>query len=149
MKHFFYLLLLVSLSISCTREDEAPIFPATPVISMIEVKPNQVIAYKDSIIFQIAYEDGDGDLGENTAGSENLFLKDTRTGASYTFRIRRLVPDNAEAPIKGTLSFVLPFAILTDENSASQQAVFEIHVKDRAGNASNVISSPAISVVKQ
>ena len=149
MRDLLFILLILSISISCTREDEAPVFPASPVISMVQVQPTQVIAYQDSISFQIAYEDGDGDLGENTAGSENLFLKDTRTGASYTFRIRRLVPDDTEVPVKGTLSFVLPFAILTDESSTSQQAVFEIRVKDRAGNESNVISTEAITIMRE
>jgi hypothetical protein len=149
MRVFVFLLLTALISSSCTREDEAPVFPSAPSIRLIQVQPKQAVAYKDSISFQIEYEDGDGDLGENTAGSENLFLKDTRTGASYTFRIRRLVPENSTVPVKGTLSFVLPFSILTDESSASQQVVFEIKVKDRAGNESNSISTEAITIMRE
>lgn len=149
MRIYLLFMLLSVFSISCTREEEAPVFPKTPSIRLIQVQPQQAVAYKDSISFQIAYEDGDGDLGENTAGSENLFLKDSRTGATYTFRIRRLVPEDQSVPIKGSLSFVLPFAILTDDNSASQQAIFEIKVKDRAGNESNSISTEAITVTRE
>lgn len=149
MRVSLFLILITLLSISCTREEAAPVFPTTPSISLIQVQPQQAVAYKDSIAFQIAYEDGDGDLGENTAGSENLFLKDSRTGATYTFRIRRLVPENYSVPVKGTLSFVLPFAILTDDNSASQQVTFEIKVKDRAGNESNAVSTEAIIVTRE
>jgi len=144
--NFYLLLTMLLILISCKKEEAKPVFDPIPHIAFLEMSPGSVKAYKDSVSFVISYEDGDGDLGENTAGSENLFLKDLRTGASYTFRIRRLVPGDEKAPIKGTLKFVLPFVILTDDSSTQQEVRFEIKLRDRAGNESNTVQTGMLQV---
>jgi hypothetical protein len=147
MRKLFLLLFLTLFLISgCTKEEVKPEFSSTPKIAFLAMSPGSVTAWKDSVIFTISYEDGDGDLGQNTAGYENLFLKDSRTGGSYTYRIRELVPDNAEVPVKGTLKFVLPFTFLSSESVNSEQVVFEIKIKDRSGKESNAVSSPGLQV---
>lgn len=130
----------------CTKEEAKPQFPTTPAIKFLSMSPGSVKAWQDSVIFVISYEDGDGDLGENTAGSENLFLKDSRTGGSYTFRIRELVPVGGKALIQGTLRFVLPYTFLSSESINSETATFEIKIKDRSGKESNAVSTPALSI---
>lgn len=132
--------------VSCTKEENAPVFSPVPKIEFVSMTPGNVKAWQDSVVFTIKYEDGDGDLGENTAGSENLFLTDSRTNGSYTFRIRELVPKGESVPIKGSLRFVLPFTFLSDEGVSSELVTFEIHVKDRAGRESNKVKSPTLRV---
>jgi hypothetical protein len=132
--------------LSCSKEEEAPVFSPVPTIEFVSMSPGNVQAWKDSVAFTIKYEDGDGDLGENTAGSENLFLTDSRTNGSYTFRIRELVPKGASVPVKGSLRFVLPFTFLSDESVTSEQVSFEIQVKDRAGRESNKVKTPVLQV---
>ena len=48
-------------------------------------------------------------------------------------------------PISGTLVFSIPNAFITD-GSSEQTVNFEIYVKDRAGNQSNVINSGTITI---
>lgn len=145
-KLFPFLFLSIFLSSGCTKEEVKPQFSSTPKIAFLSMSPGSVTAWKDSVVFTISYEDGDGDLGQNTAGYENLFLKDSRTGGFYTFRIRELVPDNAKVPVKGTLKFVLPYTFLSSESINSEQVTFEIKVKDRSGKESNSVSSPGLQV---
>lgn len=136
------------LIISCKKEEAKPEFSSTPVISLLEATPSSVKAWQDSISFKIAYEDGDGDLGENKAGLENLFLTDTRTGATYGYRIPAFVPYGNKAAIKGVLSFVLPYTLLTSETAQSENVSFEIKIKDRARHESNTVSTGNILVTR-
>lgn len=118
----------------------------TPSISLVSVGPSTVIELQDSIQFVIAYEDGDGDLGENSPDVKNLFLTDNRIDLEYSFRIKELVPNGAEVPIKGELVLTLPNTVITD-GSTEQQVSYTIYVKDRAGHQSNSLTAGPITVV--
>lgn len=121
-------------------------FNETPQIELISVGPSQVVELQDSIRFVIGYEDGDGDLGENSPDAKNLFLRDERINLEYKFRIRELVPNQAEVPIKGELILTLPNTVITD-GSTSQNVTYSIWVKDRAGHQSNTLTAGPITVV--
>jgi hypothetical protein len=127
MKKSLYFVYLAFALAAC---NSSALFPVEPKITYLDIQARQVKEYQDSMIITFSFTDGDGDLGQNTAGYENLFLKDSRTGGSYTYRIRELVPDNAKVPVKGTLKFVLPFTFLSSESVNSEQVVFEIKIKD-------------------
>jgi len=93
--------------------------------------------------FTILYQDGDGDLGENTDGISNLFLTDNRFGIPYLYRIKELSP-KTPIIIKGTLTITLNSAKLL--GTGTENTVFSIYVVDRAGHSSNVVSSPTVIV---
>ncbi|MEL6732380.1 MAG: hypothetical protein AAFP83_14720, partial [Bacteroidota bacterium] len=63
------------------------------------------------------------------------------------FHLQQLAPDEANVPIQGTFVVTLPFTILTD-NAAEQNVSFEIYVVDRAGNQSNILTTPEIVVTE-
>lgn len=140
----FSLLLLVC---GCTKKSDEPPFSIKPEIRFVSMKPQTVIAGRDSVAFQIEYQDGDGDLGDSKADAQNLFLTDTRIHAVYPYRIPRIVPSDTKVPIKGSFTFSLPNTFLTD-SVPSQQTTFTIRIRDRAGNESNTLTTPALTIKK-
>jgi hypothetical protein len=142
MKNLIYLVLISAFLISCKKEE---IVNDIPSIELIETSPTQVVELMEPIYFKISYHDGNGDLGENDPDVHNLILRDPRIDIKYEYRISELVPGAAEVPISGVLVFSIPNAFITD-GSTQQTVNFEIYVKDRAGNKSNVINSGTITI---
>lgn len=142
MKNLIYLVLISAFLISCKKEE---IVNDIPSIELIETSPTQVVELMEPIYFKISYRDGNGDLGENDPDVHNLILRDPRIDIKYEYRISELVPGAAEVPISGVLVFSIPNAFITD-GSTQQTVNFEIYVKDRAGNKSNVINSGTITI---
>lgn len=141
MKYLIYL--LIPMVLACTREVELSEIPS---IELEAAGPSTVVALQDSLYFELSYSDGDGDLGENSPDVKNLFLRDERIDLIYRFRIRSLVPDEASVPIRGTLYFSLPNTIITN-GAGSEDVQYSIWVEDRAGNKSNTVTTPVITVV--
>ncbi|MBK5284173.1 MAG: hypothetical protein JJE25_02130 [Bacteroidia bacterium] len=135
------LLVTAYVLISSCKKDK-PIYNETPEITFVSVSSTNVSSY-DPLTFTILYQDGDGDLGENTDGIHNLFLTDSRFGIPYQYRIKELSPQTPVI-IKGTLTITLNNAKLT--GSGTEYAVFSIYVVDRAGHTSNSVTSPTITV---
>ena len=128
----------------CKKEN---LFEETPSISLTSVLPGTITEFEDSLVFIISYKDGNGDLGENDPNVKNLFIHDPRINADYGFRIQQLAPDNAEIAIQGDLTVTLTGIGITD-GSNQQSVIFEVWVVDRAGNQSNKVSSPQITLNK-
>lgn len=144
MKHTFYILLLfVAVGLNSCKEDGGDIFSPIPEIELISVSPTEVVAFRDSIVFELSYTDGDGDLGSMT--EDNLFIEDDRIQVTHGFRVQEIVPNGEQVPITGTLRVILPNTIITD-GSTSQTVTFMVYMKDEAGNESNRISSPSVTV---
>ena len=125
---------------SCKKDK--PVYSDVPEISFQSISSTSVNA-SDPLTFTIAYTDGNGDLGENVDGVHNLFLTDSRFGTAYEYRIRELSPSTSII-IKGTLTIELLSAKKT--GAGTENAVFSIYVVDRAGNSSNTVTSPTVTV---
>jgi hypothetical protein len=136
---------MISFLLSSCKKDDSSEMSSVPEIEMVSVTPLQPKEYSDSIVFTIRYKDGDGDLGENDPDVKNLFLTDNRIGITHQYRIQQLAPSGTTIAIEGNLNVVLNNLVITD-SSATQNANFSIYVKDRAGNKSNVITSPTITI---
>jgi hypothetical protein len=119
-----------------------------PSIEFISMTPNPAVKYEDEIRITFKYTDGDGDLGENTPDVKNLFVTDSRNNVSYQFRIPQLSPDNSDIIITGNQPFNLPPQGFVDDNATSETVTYAIYVKDRAGNQSNTIQTPALTINK-
>lgn len=141
----FLLLLLGSISIIGCKEDGGEIFSPVPEIELISVSPTQVVAFRDSIVFEVAYTDGDGDLGSMT--ENNLFIEDDRIQVTHGFRVQEIVPNGERVPITGTLRVILPNTIITD-GSDSQRVSFMVYMVDQAGNESNRVATPIVTVTE-
>lgn len=145
MKKLIYLLLGFSIFSACKKTD-TPI-SNTPYIEFVSVNPKSILEYEKTIVFTLFYQDGDGDLGENTADIKNLFLTDNRNNITYEYRIGQLAPENANIAIQGNLNIELASTGITD-GSSEQTATFDIYLIDRAGNQSNTITSSSITISK-
>ena len=137
--------MILMLLVSCSKETEE--ISATPEITFETISPGTVKEFADSVVIQLTYTDGDGDLGENGSGIENAFITDSRNNLTYTFRIRQLAPDNANVIIRGKLNIVVPAVALVNTTSTSETATFEVYIKDRAGHQSNTITTSSVTVV--
>lgn len=147
MKHayIFGLFGLVTLSLSCKKEEVA--ISLAPEIQFPYVIPTEIKEYTDKVSFTFVYTDADGDLGENNPNVTNLFLTDNRNQVTYKYRINQLAPNNANVKISGKISVELKNTAITD-NSTSQKTTYSIYVTDRAGNASNTITTSEVTITK-
>ncbi len=134
-------LLLIAV-IGC--KEEFP-FGSEPIITLQNYGPNAVVEFTDSIYFQIGFEDGDGDLGENNTDDHNLIVEDNRNGIKYTYRISELVPGGANVPIKGVLRFSINNTFIIG-NGPTEEVTYSIHVLDRAGHTSNTVTTGPIII---
>lgn len=124
-----------------------PTVPLEPVLTFESVNKVNVKAFSDSLVFEVSYTDGDGDLGDFNRDSLSLFLMDSRSSSLYErYPIAPSVPANVKVAIQGKLRVVLDHTILLSSASASETATFKIKVKDRAGRWSNEASSPTITI---
>ena len=119
-----------------------------PEIKFVSMSPGTARKYVDEVKVTISYTDGNGDLGENTPDVKNLFCTDSRNNVTYQFRINQLAPDEANIIIQGEISFNLPPQGFADDNNTSEMATYSVYVKDRAGNISNTIQTPALTINK-
>ncbi len=130
---------------SCKKDKEA--ISNTPEIKLIETSPTQIKEYKDKVVFNVYYKDGDGDIGENSDGIKNLFVTDSRNSITYEFRVKQLAPSGSSVSIEGNLMIELnTVAILNGSNS--ELVEYSIYLKDRAGNASNTVTTSGLTIIK-
>jgi hypothetical protein len=143
-KFFFALCALLALA-GCKKEEPISNVPA---IEFISITPNPAVKYQDEVKITFKYTDGDGDLGENTPDVKNLFISDSRNNVTYQYRSPQLAPDNSTIAITGNQIVYLPPQGFLDDNATTETAVYSIYVKDRAGNQSNTIQTPALTINK-
>ena len=148
LKNYVQIGLIFSLlwMITACKKDKTEI-SNVPEITLVEVTPTQIKEYKDKVIFNVEYKDGDGDIGENNDAVKNLFVKDLRNNITYQFRVKQLAPDGAGVAIEGNLLVELNSAAILD-GSSSQAVEYAIYLTDRAGNTSNTVNSTGLNIVK-
>lgn len=138
-----YILLFSLLFFAC--EGEGIEFSKVPEIELLNISPATVISQQDSIVFELMYKDGDGDLGTNDDSKRNIFITDQRIDLTHEFRLKQLAPDGADIAIQGTFTITLENTLLTGTGN-EENVSFGIYVVDRAGNESNTVLSPEIVV---
>ena len=87
---YIFLMLVLSVVVGC-KDPAEKIFSPVPEIELISVNPTQVVSFRDSIVFEVEYTDGDGDLGSMT--EDNFFIEDDRIQVTHGFRVQEIVPD--------------------------------------------------------
>lgn len=134
---------------SCKEEEPVVNEPISPIpyIEIVSVSPTVVTEYQDSIVFTLFYQDGDGDLGFADPDSTSLFLVDTRIFTVEDFYVPLLAPEGSGITIQGELLVTLDRTILVDEASDSETTQFQVFIRDRSGNYSNIDLSPEITVL--
>lgn len=141
-KNIGCILFICSLIFACKKEESRA---TAPTITLVSVQPTVVQEFTDSIVFVIAYDDTEGDIGYPNADTMSLWLKDARLNTADAYFIPPLAPLDQEIHISGELNIVLAntFRLGT---GPQEQTSFEIWMKDRAGNLSNRLETPIITI---
>jgi len=109
----------------------------------------------DSVFMQVTFTDGDGDLG--SAEIVNLTITDNRTGDPYgVFRVPEIPEPGANNGVTGTMTVKLfntcclepeGEEVCEDVTVPTNELSFDIVLTDRAGNQSNVLTTPALQLL--
>ena len=153
MKNVFITLLLLGVIgfAMCIRPPDYPIIPRIGFLRMTKNTLKQGNALTDSLRLVLSFEDGDGDIGSND--SVNVFLFDSRqpNGTPEIARMPLVPEQGAKNGISGEISLLiyttccLPGCNLPSKN-AVDSLFFDVFIKDRAGNKSNVVRTPLIAL---
>ncbi len=134
---------------SCKKKKEEPPPDPVPVIELVSVTPTNVIQFKDSIIVKFRYKDNNGDLGEYSPEDHPLHVKDARLSNPDTYHVKPLAPPSEKnIPIEGELTIKLNSMFLLGTGN-TEVTNLKIKLRDRAGNWSNEITTPQITINKQ
>lgn len=138
---FVFLILLIN---ACSKDTAVS---TAPVIKLLDIKSTNIKEFKDSIEIHIEYTDENGDIGQNDPDKNDLYIKDRRLTEADFYFIKPLAPPNSSIKITGTIVVHIKNTFLLG-NGNSEKTVFDIKLRDRAGNWSNGISTPEITIVK-
>lgn len=144
MRLKFIIPLILVVSLSC-KDDLIKTGEPQPKIQFVSINPNTVLQFKDSVVITISYEDGDGDLGDFSADSLSISIRDTRLLKPDYYHLKPLAPLDANVKIKGKLDIKLKNLFLLGQGK-TEQTQFEIMLKDRKQHWSNTVISSTIVI---
>lgn len=139
------LMLGVLLSSGC-KKDEVLADPI-PFIKLESINPTTVQEFSDNITMVLSYDDGDGDLGFSNADSLALEVHDSRLTNPDFYHVQNLAPEDQVLHIRGTIQVIIdaPFLLGT---GATEIIHYKVRIKDRAGNWSNIVTTPDITITQ-
>jgi len=156
-RFIIYMFFLFALG-SCINAPDYPDEPFIEYIGISKATLNQNSLNTDSLFLNFSFTDGDGDLGHNPEDtSRNIFIKDLRTGKFQDKFKSPFIPEEGIGNgITGDIRLLLfTTCCLFPDNippcSAPQQypldtVVYEVSLRDRAGNLSNKILTEPIVI---
>ena len=106
----------------------------------------RMLQFKDSVEVVIKYADNNGDLGDVSADVNSLQIKDSRLANVDWYHIKPLAPLDVELKIEGQLKIKVNTLFLLGHGH-EEFCTLTIKLKDRAGNWSNELRTPAISIL--
>ena len=123
-----------------------PPIPNVPHIMLKSVNLTEVTEFVDSLVFIIAYIDGDGDIGHENPDSNSVFLTDNRVPLTMEYHVSPVTPGSAEIVTRGDLAIVLENTIILNTANTEETVTFDIRLKDKAGNWSNTLTTTSITI---
>ena len=156
------LLVLLTSFIAISSCVTSPDYPDEPVIEFIGFSKSEMeqgSLNNDSLTLIIAFTDGDGDLGTPPETAEkNLFVIDNRTGEVFNSFKTPIIPEEGvgngvSGEIKVlmfTTCCIFPDNIPPCESPdlyPENEITFDVYITDRAGNESNRITTPAVTLL--
>jgi hypothetical protein len=117
-----------------------------PSIQFVSISSTKLKQFTDSLVITLKYQDGDGDLGDISADSFSIYVRDIRLKKPDYFHIFPLSPIGHKISIEGLLNLKVKNIFLLSI-SPSETTKFEIKLKDRAKNWSNTIFTPNIEIL--
>jgi len=143
----FFVFLTIVLAVGACEESEMDL-GVIPQISLQEMSHDTLIQYDEVLVLRIKYKDGDGDLGYPDPDRYSLFIRDLRLEDFDSFFVGPLAPMDSSVPIEGVLNVEFPSLFLFG-NGMSETTRFECKMVDRAGNESNLITTPSVVILKE
>ncbi len=156
IKLFIGLSILVIISAwSCTSPSD---FSDIPEIDFKGFSKNTLLQGRqnqDTVILQIGFKDGDGDLGSNNV--LNIEIKDLRldNAVPFGFLIPEIPDQGAENGITGTMDIKI-FSVCCFQGAVScepfpdmpeDELRFSVQITDNAGNDSNIIETDPLRLL--
>lgn len=138
----------------------APDYPIEPVIEYKGINKNiidQGRVRDDSLLIQISFTDGDGDIGD-AQNKANIFLIDDRDGKMVTYSMPLIPQKGVINGVSGTITILhttlfnvccyyanadpcsIPITFMTDT------VTYSLYLEDRAGHVSNTIKLQPIII---
>ena len=145
---FLLCLFLMTCLISACQKTEPVEILYIPQINFVGISPETVTEFESTVTITIAYQDGTGDIGFENPDSPVVFVKDSRLAGEDGFHIPPLAPLNSNVPIQGNLDVVLKNTFILG-NGDEETTNYEVYLIDRAGNKSNTIKTPDITIVRK
>lgn len=136
--------ILLIAGVGCEKEDPNA---NVPVISNLQVFPDTVVEFADSVIITFDYVDNNGDLGFYDPNEPAVSVKDSRLQNADWYHVQPLAPPNTEIPIQGTLRIKLNNLFVIG-NAPSEKLNFKVIIKDRELNESNELLSKDVVVLR-
>ncbi len=161
MKNIFFLCLFL-LALSCTRPPDYPIEPVIEFVSLSKNTFSQRLGGADEITLTLRFTDGDGDIGsaDRNRNNEDIIITDTRDGGPEApNHLVEVPPAGANNGISGEIYIKLLGTCciypITGPDIPCEPAttsfnrdtlIYEIFIKDRAGNESNILTIEPIYI---
>ena len=132
---------------TCVKPPEYSNVPRIEFVSVNKTSFSEVTG-DVSMYITIYFEDGDGDLGGNIDDSLNMFWEDSRVPGYYLpFKIPFIELQGNHDDISGNIYVTWSVSCLnTIDTSNVENFTYNIYIVDRAGNESNIITTPGLAV---
>ena len=140
----FIVFLVLLAFVSCSKDSA---LSSVPVIKFLDVNSTSIKEFKDSLVIRFEYTDADGDIGEDNPDKNDLFVKDRRLVSADYYFVKPLSPPGSEIKITGIISVQIKNTFLLGTGN-SELTQFNLKLRDRAGNWSNSINTPNITITK-
>jgi len=162
MKSLIYSFCVLSLSILLACSDP-PIYPDEPIIEFVNLSKSSMqqsfVSTSDSILVTLSFTDGDGDIGSEPGDSSSSVLYiDKRQNELQPARVIPTVGDvGVGKGISGEIFVILPTTCCIEvagnttftcekKPGTTDEVIYEMWIVDRAGNESNRIELPPITL---
>lgn len=155
---------LLAVIAGCIKEEQYPVEPHIEFVQFATIP--DVTGKIDSVgLLRISYTDGDGDIGLypgdtieplnynyylkmfQYVNNELVEVKPVNSNVPFNARIPILTPVGRNKNIKGTIDRTLDL-YFARQVLLSDTIKFEIYIKDRALNVSNVVETPLYIIKK-
>lgn len=132
--------------IGCKYDDKYTNNPI-PKISNISTNQLEYTQFTDTVVIALDYQDGDGDLGFESADSLSVEVKDIRFAKADYYHLKPLSPVGNRIAISGKIRISLKNIFLFGAGNL-ESTKFQIRIKDRSQNWSNVLLTKSINIKK-
>ncbi|HMO38326.1 MAG TPA: hypothetical protein PKC76_03420 [Saprospiraceae bacterium] len=163
MKYLPYSLFVV-LFAAFTACTEPPNYPDEPYIEFVGMNKNAIAqgsasSPRDTLAITFFFTDGNGDIGSDTT---NFFLRDSRDNSLIPNRLFPIPEQGSGNGVSGEITIRIPNKVAgpniccifpdrrvcqTDPRFPQDTFSYSIQIKDRAGNLSNIIRTPPITIL--